>query len=982
MMRMISLGKLCVLVGCWLLLPAAPVVAFEPAPDFEKEVAPILVKRCLECHNSRDANGQLVLTSADRLALGGEGGEVVLAGDPEASSLWQRVHSGEMPPARRGQSQTLPPAEQDILKRWIATGAAWPKGRTLDLFEATTDVRGGRDFWSLRPVEKAEVPRADLSPIDAFIRARLDKARLEPAPQADRKTLIRRVFNDLVGLPPTHAEIEAFAADPEPDAYERLVDDLLARPQFGERWARHWLDVVRYAETCGYERDQVKPFAWKYRDWVVSAFNTDKPWDRFVLEQLAGDELPDRTADTVVATGFLRLGTWNDEPNDPQEYKYERLEDLVHVTSSAFLAYSVKCARCHDHKFDPISQEDYYRFANAFWPGSIEPRDGKLLGGPTPEELGTPDVLGWTDVRRNPPPLHLFRKGDPKQPLGVVEPGQLSMVASLANLWEPVDEQAPTTRQRLQLARWIVDPRNPLTARVVVNRLWQHHFGHGLVTSSNDVGFNGARPTHPELLDWLAADLMEGGWTLKRMHRQMVLSQTYRQASVHPRQQQYAERDALNTLWWRAERRRRDAEGLRDAMLAVEGSLDLSVGGASFKPTIAAEALEGLSRKSGAWQASPRSEQHRRSLYIFTQRSLLPPLMTVFDFSDTTLPCAQRDVTTVAPQALALLNNEFVHDRSQTLARRVTAAGGDRPTMVRFAWKLILGREATGKEVAVGLAHWNQQATALEERAAATPPSEPATDLPVRKSLALHLRADREVETSPEGWVTRWGDTSGQGHEATSPGEGLAPLWKETGLGGRPALQFGGESQFLKLAGPVVAGQEATIFAVATDRALESHREIVSNWNGAAGNSTTSLFVGTTGKGVVRVSDDFTTAGEVSDPTNPFVLTVSLGSQGVAVWQNERELGRRSSSISPRNLSTAWVVGQQGNIQGEYWKGELAELIVFDRELTDPERQAIGDYLLTRYAIASREPPVEPVDLGLASLCHVLLNTNEFLYVD
>jgi hypothetical protein len=356
--------------------------------------------------------------------------------------------------------------------------------------------------------------------------------------------------------------------------------------------------------------------------------------------------------------------------------------------------------------------------------------------------------------------------------------------------------------------------------------------------------------------------------------------------------------------------------------------------------------------------------------------------MTVFDFSDTTLPCAQRDVTTVAPQALALLNNEFVHDRSQALARRVTAAGGDRPEMVRLAWRLTLGREATEREVAAGLAHWSQQATALEERAAATPPPQPATDLPVRKSLALHLRADREVETASDGGVIRWGDKSGQGHAATSPGDGLAPLWKETGLGGRPALQFEGTRQFLNLAGQVVAGKEATIFAVATDRAEGSHREILSNWNGAAGNSTTSLFVGTTGKGVVRVSDDFTTAAEVSDPTNPFVLTVSLGNQGVAVWQNDRELGRRSSNLSPRNLSTPWVIGQQGNIQGEYWKGELAELIVFDRELTEPERQEIGRYLLKRYAIVPRETPVEPVDLGLASLCHVLLNTNEFLYVD
>jgi hypothetical protein len=356
--------------------------------------------------------------------------------------------------------------------------------------------------------------------------------------------------------------------------------------------------------------------------------------------------------------------------------------------------------------------------------------------------------------------------------------------------------------------------------------------------------------------------------------------------------------------------------------------------------------------------------------------------MTVFDFSDTTLPCAQRDVTTVAPQALALLNNEFVHDRSQALARRVTAAGGDRGAMVRLAWRLILGREATEREVAAGLAHWSQQATALEQRAAETPPAEPANDLPVRQALVLHLRADREVETTAEGLATRWGDTSGQGHHATAPALDAAPLWKQEGLGGRPAVQFAGERQFLHLAGRVVSGKEATIFAVATDRGAGGHREILSNWNGAAGNSTSSLFVGTTGKGLVRVSDDFTTAGEVMEPAQPFLLTVSLGSHGVAVWQNGRELGRRSTNVSPRNLETAWVVGQQGNIQGEYWKGELAELIVFDRELPEAERDAVGSYLTSRYKLTPKDSPVEPVDLGLASLCHVLLNTNEFLYVD
>ena len=981
MLRLILIGKLCLVA---LLLGALPrrAVSAEPTPDFETEVAPILVKRCLECHNARDANGQLVLTTAEHLARGGDGGEVVVPGEPAASPLLTRVQSGEMPPPRRGQSQKLPAGEQEILKRWIASGAKWPAGRTLDLFEATTDVRGGRDFWSLRPVTKTEIPPGDLSPIDAFIRDRLNRAGLLPAPPADRRTLIRRVFNDLIGLPPTHAEIEAFAADPDPQAYEKLVDSLLSRPQFGERWARLWLDVVRFAETCGYERDQVKPFAWKYRDWVVQAFNTDKPWDRFVLEQLAGDELPDRTPETVIATGFLRLGTWNDEPNDPQEYKYERLEDLVHATSSAFLAFSVKCARCHDHKFDPISQEDYYRFANAFWPGAIEPRDSKLLGGPTPEELGEAEVLGWTDIRRTPPPLHLFRKGDPKQPLGVVEPGQLSMLPELADIRESAEESVPTTRRRLQLARWMVDRRNPLTSRVVINRLWQHHFGHGLVTSPNDFGFNGARPTHPELLDWLAADLVEGGWTLKRMHRQMVLSQTYQQSSLHPRQDENARRDALNSLWWRAERRRRDAEGLRDAMLAVDGTLAHAVGGPSFKPSIAPEALEGLSRKSGAWQASPKSDQNRRSLYIFTQRSLLPPLMTVFDFSDTTLPCAQRDVTTVAPQALALLNNEFVHERSQSLARRVAVLGGDRSAQVRQAWLLALGRPATEREVQAGLAHWQQQQEAWTRRTAEAPEVAPPANMPVKAALALHLRADRELERNADGVVARWGDLSGRGHHATAPKSGKSPRWKAEGLGGQAAVQFDGEGEFLQLAGQVVAGQAATIVAVATDRATGRHRGIVSNWDGAAGNSTTSLFLGTTGQGLVRVSDDFTTAGELATPEQPFALTAVMGPHGVAVWQNDREISRRGNGLSPRNLTTPWVVGQQGNIQGEYWNGELAELIVFDRELDDSERLAVWNYLRGRYELMPREPVVPPEELGLASLCHVLLNTNEFLYVD
>ena len=382
---------------------------------------------------------------------------------------------------------------------------------------------------------------------------------MTPAPEADRRTLVRRVYFDLLGLPPTAEEVDAFVTDESPSAYVRLVTRLLDSPHYGERWARFWLDLVRFAETSGYERDQEKPGAWKYRDWVIRAINDDKPFDRFVVEQLAGDELPGRSEETVTATGFLRLGTWNDEPNDPQDYKYDRLEDLVHVTSAAFLGTTVKCARCHDHKFDPILQADYYRIGAAFWPGPIEPRGRELLGGPTPEELGY-DVLGWTDVSCNPAELHLLKKGEPAHPGPVVEPGVLSMIPSL-NYTQPVpSEDSRTTLRRLRLAQWIVDPRNPLTARVFVNRLWQHHFGQGLVRTPDNFGFTGDRPSHPELLDWLAAEFVDEGWTAKRMHLLIMTSRAYRQASVHPAQEAYEKRDPEVRLLWRSARRRLDAE--------------------------------------------------------------------------------------------------------------------------------------------------------------------------------------------------------------------------------------------------------------------------------------------------------------------------------------------------------------------------------------------------------------------------------------
>jgi len=699
-------------------------VAVEPA-DFEATAAGVFLRRCIECHAAADPSGGLDVTSQTSLARGGDSGAVVIERIPAASLLLQRIESGEMPPEKNGRSQRLPPEEIDLMRRWIAAGARWPEGRVLDRYERTTDVRAGRDWWSLQPLTNPALPQqpvaaatACLNPVDAFIRNRLVREGIAPAAEADRRTLLRRLSFDLVGLPPTSREIEAFIADQSPDAYEQQVDRLLASPQFGERQARHWLDVARFAETSGYERDAEKPGAWRYRDWVVKAFNNDMPFDRFVTEQLAGDEVPDASEQTVIATGFLRLGTWDDEPNDPNEYQYERLEDLVHVTSTAFLGFTVKCARCHDHKFDPITHTDYYRMAAAFWPGPLQARDRKLLGGPKSEELGH-DVLGWTDITVAPLPLHVLKKGDPHRPLHEARAGSLSCVPALETDFAPPAASARTTGRRLQLARWITNPANPLTPRVIVNRLWQHHFGAGLCGDPDNFGFNGPQPVHPELLDWLAGDFVANGWRLKRIHRLMVTSATYREASVHPDAEALAITDPANALLWRANRRRLDAESIRDAILDVSGELDRRIGGESFREQISAEALEGLSQKGGGYKASPPEACRRRSLYMFTKRGLIVPMMTAFDMCDTTMPTGRRDVSIVAPQALTLLNNNWVRERSAAFAGLVVASAAEPATRVEVAWRRALGRTPTDAERAAALDHVQVGAAAGPATAAA-----------------------------------------------------------------------------------------------------------------------------------------------------------------------------------------------------------------------------------------------------------------------
>jgi hypothetical protein len=975
------------------LLIAIAAGSSEAAPDFNRDVAPILVKRCLECHSPHKSMGGLVMTERALMLKGGDGGPGLSATELEKSLLLERVMAGEMPPEQRGETRKLPATEIRILREWIAGGAKWPAGRTIDLYESTSDVRGGRDWWSLLPVERPKIPAAltkSDNPIDAFIGRKLSEHSFEPAPPADRRTLIRRLYYDVIGLPPTFEQTEAFVADSSDDAWEKLVDQLLDSPHYGERWGRYWLDLVRYAETCGYERDQDKPFAWKYRDWVVDALNSDMPYDQFVIQQLAGDEILNRTVESVTATGFLMLGTWNDEPNDNEDYKYERLEDLVHVTSSAFLGLTVKCARCHDHKFDPIPQVDYYRIASAFWAGPIAARDRKLIGGLSVAELGVKDVLGWTDLSATPKPLHVLKNGSRHTPMQVATPGPLTAIPALFADFESPVQGAKTSQRRLQLAKWIADPKHPLTARVLVNRLWQHHFGQGIVRSPNSFGFRGDQPTHPELLDWLAADFIDGGSKIKRMHRLILNSSTWRQSSNHPDQRKYSQSDSSNRLWWRAERRRLDAEALRDSMLAASSEIDLRKGGPGFRPTISPDALEGLSRKAAAWKASPAKEQRRRSIYIYTKRHLLPPLMTTFDFCDTTLPSARRDVTTVAPQALALLNNAFSHDCSSALAKRIAGISPKLDEQVKLVWKRVLGREATPHDVMLGNAHLKKQTG----RFSAQKRSRKFGDVTWRNSdasipvngLMLHVRADTGVEADESGRVSLWRDQSGTEHHASQANSDRRPTLVADGINSRPVIRFDGRQRFLHVGGKILTTQPCSMIAVVSDRHAGGHREIISNWN-RAGNVGTSVFLGLTGERQVRFSDAFSDAGTVADRGKPFVLTAVNSAGGSHVYQNATEIGTRTTALPQRKIDTEWVIGQQGNINGEYWNGDMAEVLVYDRALSEQEQRQVWSVLFDRYGLPTFIPkPQETVPdsqlLALASLCHVLLNSNEFIYVD
>ncbi len=576
------------------------------------------------------------------------------------------------------------------------------------------EVASQDSHWSFRPLRCVRVPDIKdeswpLNAIDHFVLAGLEERGWRPNPPAAPQALLRRVYLDLLGIPPTLTEQSTYHSASRPNAYEHLVRTLLDRPGYGERYGRYWLDVVRYADSNGYERDAAKPEVWRYRDYVIESLNSDKPFDRFIVEQLAGDEIPDATTDSLIATGFNRLGPWDDEPADFAVDRFNQLDDIVNTTSQAFLGITLSCARCHDHKFDPFTQRDYYSMVAIFDPLK-RPQDGRTertLPAASPRlvrEFETRDRHGKIpqgyflhEPSPEAPTTRILLRGSPANPGELVAPAVPASLVVHQPQFGPPDEF--TTRRRLALARWITSPNNPLTARVIVNRVWQWHFGEGLVRTPNDLGVVGERPTHPELLDYLAYWFVhDARWSLKKLHYLILTSRTWQMSRL--RREDYAAADPTNRWLWRQAYRRLEVEAIRDSMLAVSGQLDREMYGPPMHPFIPREALLSHADKTTIWPEFDERSASRRTIYAFVKRSLMVPFLEVLDFCDTTSTAAKRNTTTVPTQALTLFNGDFTNRQARHLATRVRReAGSELGRQIDLAFRLALCRSPTENEI-------------------------------------------------------------------------------------------------------------------------------------------------------------------------------------------------------------------------------------------------------------------------------------------
>jgi hypothetical protein len=674
--------------------------------------------------------GGLRLESRAALLKGGESGPAIVPGEVNKSLLIQALrytHEDiKMPPGKPLASQIIGDFE-----RWVKSGAPWPE-RVPKLVGRKASGR-----WAFDPLANVEPP-ADptgwsANPIDRFVRAGLRHQHLAPARQADKHTLIRRATFDLVGLPPTPAEVDAFLADDSPRAFAKVVERLLASPHYGERWGRHWLDVVRYADTGGFEADHLYPSAWRYRDYVISSLNSDKPLDRFFQEQVAGDELWPEDPTARLATGMYCVGpALAESAMVTNQLEYEWLTDAADTTGAAFLGLTLGCARCHDHKYDPITQRDYFALQAIFaasdrpFPDPVRLVRIKALNGLLSDTKVPAQLLKdprCTVQAEDKSGLHLFHRPQPmtvqflhrgelSKPRETVEPA-LPAALVTGNRTVAAAATVGSGRRRAALAQWLTARDNPLTARVLVNRVWGWHFGQAIVRTPNDFGAQGEPPTHPELLDWLACDFMEHGWSLKHLHRRIMFSRTYQMQSVA--EGLGLKVDPEDRLLWHFPRRRLEGEAIRDAMLACAGTLNLKQGGPAVVPALSSQELAGLFDAKGKWPVTTNVSEHTRaSVYLLVRRTFTYPLFAAYDPPEVMVSCPQRARSVVPAQALTLLNSPLTQEQSLALARRLRAEGEDEPAkLVARAWRLALGRDIKAPESERALVFLRRRTDAL-----------------------------------------------------------------------------------------------------------------------------------------------------------------------------------------------------------------------------------------------------------------------------
>jgi mono/diheme cytochrome c family protein len=693
--------------------------------DFRRDLQPIFDASCTKCHGATRQRSQLRLDSPSFALHGGVMGPVIVPGDSARSRLVQLL--AEPDPASKmpqpASAPALSPEKIQLIRRWIDQGAPWP---------ASQDDARYEPHWAYQEPVRPRPPAVQnagwvRNPIDAFVLARLEREGLSPSPEAPRATLIRRVSLDLTGLPPSLAEVDAFLADTRPDAYERVVDRLLASPRYGERWARSWLDLVRYADTDGGSWDRRRSM-WPYRDWVIRALNEDMPFTRFTIEQIAGDLLPDPTPDQMVAAGMHANTTLNQEDGvDADEVRWESLTDRTDTTATVWLGATLGCARCHNHKYDPFTQKDYYRFLAFFDHADVFEYELPRL--PDPARAGKPALTSV--VKEHPEGMATtyvrVRGSFPRK-------GEL-VTAGTPRALHPMRRGWPMNR--LGLAYWLVDDDNPLTARVVVNRYWGELFGRALAETAEDLGTQGQRPSHPELLDWLATEFVRGGWSMKAIQRTMVTSASYRQSSrATPG---LLERDPGNVLLARGPRFRLDAETIRDVALAASGLLSPRIGGPSvFPPSPDDHGFVPNNKGAVVWTASAGEDAHRRGLYTFWRRTAPYPAFTTFDAPSREATTVRRPRTNTPLQALSALNDPAFVDAARGLARRIVReAPPDPATRAAYGFRLCVARSPEPAELQLLAAgflrerdHFATDARAARELLGADGPPIDGPDLP------------------------------------------------------------------------------------------------------------------------------------------------------------------------------------------------------------------------------------------------------------